>query len=114
DWLRLASRAELARSGDAFELPWFPLADVDRVIVSSEGPETLAQWAMVPDQVGLVELVELDAGITSITAATCFRSCNRQVLVTPSWGSLVAAKEADDRKRRIGVWVRLPSLPVRA
>ncbi len=114
EWLRLASRGELARPGDPFELPWFPLADADRVIVSSEGPESLARWVAVRDQAGLVDLVELDTGINPVTAVTCFRSRGGESLMVPSWGSLISSKAAEAGKRRTGAWIRLPDVPVRA
>lgn len=73
EWLRSASRGELVASGDPFELPRFPLTEDGRLIAFCEGPETLAAWQRIEEQVGLVDLTSVRSD-PAILVATCFRT----------------------------------------
>jgi len=104
EWVRRASRGELVRAGDPFELPRWRASLETVGYCEDEG--SLALWSASPATFGTADLVRLDAAYP--LAVRCFLDSTGTPIVTPSWGRQVLGSKAT----AAGVWIRLPALPV--
>jgi hypothetical protein len=107
EWIRDASRGDLTRPGEPFEVPDLPHRGA-QVVVYAEGAEELRAWAAVQDRAGLATLRYTDDR-KNRSVVTEFRNRAGPPLVKASFGSVFAAglAEAPDAG-----WIRLHSAPV--
>lgn len=103
-WLEAASRGELLKPNDHFELPQWPTSDC--VVGFSENEETFSRWSSVEATHGPVELAVVGEPVPF--AARRFLDHRNNVLIEPVWGRQIR----EVAKVRQGAWLRLPSLPV--
>lgn len=109
DWLRDASREELLRPGDPYELPVYSMpASPGPVIAFNEGPETFAAWARKPARSGLALFQLIGARAARVLAVESFRHDRLRDVVAPVWGTSIERLDEE----RIGAWLRLNALPV--
>lgn len=107
EWLRAASRGELLKAGEPFELPVFGQQSSTRPILAfREGPAQLATWTRAPRS-GLVDLAPVSDGRYAL-AARSFRSLAAREIARPEWA--VQLQEAKEGRK--GAWVRFDRLPV--
>lgn len=106
EWLARATKNDLVRSGDEFELPqWKSQAFT---VGFSETRDSFASWQHLSITSGQVEFVTLrDA---NALVARRFLDDQGHSVVEPSWGRYI--RESKDT--RLGAWIRLPGLPVLA
>ncbi|MHB1413984.1 MAG: ThiF family adenylyltransferase [Chloroflexota bacterium] len=108
EWLTVASRGELALSGEAFELPDLPASPGSvATIAFAEGPESLAVWQALAANSGLVDLVRLRSQ-PALWLARALCSRGGKVVHQPAWGECANAAGSPER----GLWVRLRQPPV--
>ncbi|MCK4624705.1 MAG: ThiF family adenylyltransferase [Phycisphaerae bacterium] len=106
-WLHAASKNELIRDGDPFELPDF--APEDPTFVWGESAETMGIWNSVNCRYGIVELCHLSGRNEndSVIAARAFKDASGEDIVRPDWGERVLdAKVLPD-----AMWIRLSEVP---
>lgn len=110
DWLKVASFGELVLPGEPFELPQYlpTTGGLDYTAVFSEGADTLAEWKGVKERAGFVELV-VTGDSHSLLVAKRFASPLGNTILTPNWGTTLAA--ANDNVET-GAWIRLKEPPV--
>jgi len=106
DWLRAADRDELIVPGEPFELPDFGPTTTP-VVAFWEDRKSFAQWADVDERSGFVRLTQL-RNRPEVVVVRAFQDGRRSELYVPDWGSLISAKDGQDR---IGLWIRLPEVP---
>src|SRR5262249_34540548 len=99
-WLSLASRNELLRTGDFFELPDYPSAR-DRLVVFSEGRRSLEFWRGSPVRSGYVELAAVPAA-KLVWAVRAFAPGKGKPIRALSWGSFLHVK---GRPAPLGIWL---------
>lgn len=108
-WLEAASRGELVRDGEPFELPQYPVdSDAYLSVVFSEAPESFAVWQSEPERVGIVEFYAFDRTV-AVQAVKSFQTLNGRKLLAPAWGRSVTHTEGSITH---GLWVRLCETPV--
>lgn len=106
-WLKLASKGELVKSDDYFELPHFPAATLD-LIVFSESPVTLQRWNDSDINYGLVQFVELKKD-PQILIVKRFKDIRNNDLYLPKWGTEISDAVAYPI---VGLWIKLKEIPV--
>ena len=107
EWLRAASRGELIKPGDPFELPVFgELSTTRPMLAFREGTDSLSLWNAAPRS-GFVDLSPVGNGRQAL-AARAFRTLAAQEVLRPRWGTLIA--EATESLK--GAWIRFDALPV--
>lgn len=113
DWLRRASRNELIRGGDPFELPFFGQRHPGGIqqVAFFEGPETFATWESVSATEGLVELATMPDrnGLAPWLVTIRWLDLNKAAVLVPSWGRRIS----DLRPDETGVWLRFNRVLVR-
>jgi hypothetical protein len=108
-WLSAASRDELVRRGDPFELPHFPCSPGQFAsVVFCEGTESFQVWQRIPEQSGLLELCYLREK-PPILLVKSFQSIDGKDLLMPSWGRALAIESGDTLR---GIWLRITNVPV--
>jgi len=107
EWIKAASRNELAFPGSPFELPHFPLTN-DVKFAFSEDSKSLEQWQDISDSVGLVDLLFLRQQ-PDVLFVKSFRSVQKQNLLAPKWGAVMAGNTDKPIK---GIWIRLNAVPI--
>lgn len=106
-WLEAASKDDLIRKGEPFELPAYPYRS-GHVVGFLEDETSRAEWKTVKAGQGLVELVRYP-GNGRVLAVRQFSTWGGKPLVRPKWGKIIS--EAQDGTEA-GIWVRWESLPV--
>lgn len=107
EWLRQASRGDLLRNGQSFELPDFRLGAEGR-LVTFETAERLELWRDAATRSGFVELWRLPP-LTKVRIVGAFTDSNGRVVVSaPSWSPSFRKRLED---RRYGIWVRIEAVP---
>jgi hypothetical protein len=107
EWLRAASRGELLKPGEPFELPVFGQQSSTKPILAfREGPAQLATWQSAPRS-GLADLVPVSDGRYAL-AVRSFRSLAVRDVARPEWAGVL--RDAKDGRK--GGWVRFDALPV--
>lgn len=108
-WLTLASRNELLRHGEPYELPQFPVIDPPQ-IAFYENAGSCVRWATTFERFGLVDIHRLAVN-EDVLVASRFRSPEGAMLVDLPWGDGLAASGAE---QALGIWIRLDAAPVMA
>ncbi len=107
-WITAAAENRLVAEGDPFELPPFPTR-VSTVWVSNETKAAYQIWENSPVQDGLVHWRRPDFN-REIAAVLEFKSVHEPVVKT-EWGSAIHNSKGSEG---VGLWVRLPGIPVKA
>ena len=108
EWLVAASRDELVRVGDPFELPYYwPTRYPETFVAFHEGRDTFAAWNRVQARAGHVELASVNERPRQLLAAVAFHAADGHELVRPRWGERISAATS----REMGVWLRLDEVP---
>ena len=107
EWLVAAADGTLLKAGDPFELPDFPEAAADPVVVFRESPTALARWR-TGARWGIVELMR-HPGIPKAFLTQRYSDGNGRLLPEVGWGAALATGAGDSER---GVWLRLDKLPV--
>jgi len=102
-WIELASRGELARSGDPFELPGYPRRSAGRVAFA-EPHATLRRWVETGTGSGYARLVGLpeDDGLMVIRA---FEDDKGRLISQTDWGRFI---EHNGGQAPVAPWLRAP------
>ena len=108
DWLRAASRGELVRPGDPFELPVYDGRADSGGVAFRECIDDLPTWLATAKRAGIAELVPVNRDRTQF-AVRAFQSPLGLDVVRPHWGAFIA----DARNADCGVWLRLDQMPYR-
>ncbi len=110
EWLRGASRGELIKRGEPFELPVFGRRNADGPIVAfREGADSVRAWGAVRERGGLAEFaVILDGATRRLLAVRAFQDGAGRQLVRVPWGRHIA--EAADTQ--LGAWFRFDAMPL--
>lgn len=110
DWLRAASRGQLAMPGDRFEIPQFFGAVASKEVVAfAEDAGTFAVWQGIGPNYGLVELMRIDTNRSHLVVRSFLDARGENELLTLPWGPGLCHPNA---ACEIGVWMRLPGPPV--
>jgi hypothetical protein len=110
DWLVDASRGELIKPGEPFELPQYPIDPASALSIAfSESPESYATWQGTVEESGLVDFYVLRRGV-SVQVVKAFRTLAGEGLLMPDWGPSV---ERGASMISHGFWFRLKETPVR-
>lgn len=111
DWLRRASRNELLKAGEPFELPVFgQFRDERSRIAFHEGAATFVAWADQTPTSGLADLVNASDGSgPGVLAVRRWTDLLGRSVVQPSWGSRVRSLAVAEK----ALWFRFPGLLVR-
>ena len=109
DWLEDASRDELTRPGEPFELPQFPTHKLLPFSVAfSESAASFLIWGSRAVAYGSVEFYVLKR-VVHIQVVRSFKTVDGKELYSPEWGSAIA-RESTVISR--GFWLRLTQTPV--
>lgn len=109
DWLRAASRDELLRPGEPYELPVYSMpGSKGPTIAFNEGPETFAAWTRKPARSGITLFQLMDARAPRVLAIEAFRHDRLRDAVAPVWGTSIESLDEE----RLGAWLRLSAQPV--
>ncbi|HZN95897.1 MAG TPA: hypothetical protein VFB81_24450, partial [Myxococcales bacterium] len=108
EWLEAASRDQLARPGDPFELPDKKYGDVGQ-IAFREDAQSLAAWSGIADTVGLADCISA-GGNPRASAVVAFRSLAGEDLLSVRWGDLLGP----GRRQAVhqALWLRCPAMPI--
>ncbi len=108
EWLSLASRKQLRKRGEPYELPQF-LHDARRAhIVFSENAESYAKWKSISPNYGLLDLVCIRKE-PDIFAVKSFMTTQNRILIASEFGAHLSKVPGPVLR---GIWVRLNQLPV--
>ena len=105
-WLELASRGELTKPSEPFELPVLPQKS-SALIAFSESPGQLGTWSEAP-RCGRAHLKILRQK-PDVAIVTGFETLGGELVTAPPWGRRISDLEESTIP---GVWVRLDALPV--
>lgn len=110
EWLRRASKNELLKAGEPFELPVFGQFQDGPTIAFREGPETFAAWHGSHEVVGIADLVCVrdDKESPAFAVVAWGDLLNREVL-RPAWGHRIGRSKVVHR----ALWFRFERLLVR-
>jgi len=105
EWLVAASKNDLIRIGEPFELPDFS-PDGDDVFAFAEDEFTFIRWKEIPDNCGLAAIASIQDSSFYVVRFDPLTT-HRPILV--NWG-----RELDDinKANEVGVWIRLKEIPV--
>lgn len=110
EWIKLASKNELQRPGDFFELPVFP-STLTEIIAYSESPVSLDKWMALSINYGIVELIKIK-NTSDIYITKEYRTIkDNKLIYKPSWGDFISNSYTDPLT---GLWVLLKDVPVMA
>ncbi len=110
DWLVDASRGELIKPGEPFELPQYPIDQASALSIAfSEALESYATWQGTVEEFGLVDFYVLRREV-SVQVVKAFRTLAGEGLLMPDWGPSV--KQGASMISH-GFWFRLRGTPVR-
>lgn len=111
EWLRRASRNELMKDGEPFELPVFGQFQRDGTTVAFyEGEATFARWSASDVTSGLADLVSVAEGnAPEALAVRRWTDLRRRPIHVPGWGRRIEGM----RPAQTAVWFRFPRLLVR-
>lgn len=111
DWLRRASRNELLKAGEPFELPVFgQFRDEGPRIAFHEGAATFAAWADQPTTSGLADLADASEGSgAGVLAVRRWTDLRGRSIIEPCWGSRIRSRAVAEK----ALWFRFPRLLVR-
>jgi molybdopterin/thiamine biosynthesis adenylyltransferase len=111
DWLRRASRNELLKAGEPFELPVFgQFRDDGSTIAFHEGAASFARWADPEPTSGLADLVKVTDGAgPGVFAVRRWADLRGRSIMEPVWGSRIESLTIAET----ALWFRLPRLLVR-
>ena len=104
-WLKLASKDELGKRGDPFELPYVPTVGQNS-IVFSEGPAALPSWLKQRRRSGRVQLNRLRDD-SPVLLADGFFSNRGEKLIQPEWGKALGSP-----LEGLDAWLMLNEVPV--
>jgi hypothetical protein len=107
EWIGAASRDELVRVGDPFELPYYWPSESLESVAFHEGSDTFRGWNAIDARAGLVDFVTINDQVGRRTAALAFRTASGQEVVRPTWGTRIARLPVADT----GVWLRINGVP---
>jgi len=102
EWLSLASRDDLVKSGDYFELPEYPFKS-DSLMVFSESSASLESWLTCSARSGFVKLAKVQA-VKPLLVVRSFETKAHQEILSPHWGSFLRLNE---QLATLGVWILL-------
>lgn len=110
DWLVAASRDELIRPGDPFELPYYgaPGMDTGSFIAFHEGAESFAIWRATQTRSGLAKIGMIGEPPYRLGVAKEFSTTGGQPVLRPGWGTNVSSSPEASQ----ALWVRLDDVPV--
>lgn len=110
-WLRAAAEGTLAKNGDAFELPDFPISHTEvEAFAFQEDCVSMMIWEDDNTYYGVARIIrkQLHSG-QSIAAVQSFRSSDsKNTVYRPVWGTVLDAIETYEE----ALWVRLKEIPV--
>jgi ThiF family len=109
-WLVDASRGELTKPGEPFELPQYPIDQVSPLSIAFwEGPESYATWQGTDEKCGFVDFYVFRREI-SVQVVKTLRTLAGENLLIPDWGpSVIQGANIISR----GLWFRLKETLVR-
>jgi ThiF family len=108
-WLIDASRGELIKPGEPFELPQYPIDQTSPLSIAfSEAPESYATWQEAAGEFGFVDFYVLRREI-SVQVVKAFKTLGGGVLLMPDWGPGVTQGASVISH---GFWFRLRETPV--
>lgn len=106
-WLEAASRNELIRDREPFELPAYPCLG-SRVVGFLEDEASYGEWERVTATQGLAELVRYP-GNEKLLAVQQFSTWGGKPLLRLPWGTKISSGQ---KTMETGIWIRWNSLPV--
>lgn len=111
EWLRRASRHELLKDGEPFEMPVFGQYNTTPTAIAFvEGPETFDAWTKTRATEGLADLVEVvRRDGRKILLVSGWRDVAKRALFAPALGTKLTALAASET----AVWIRFDGLLVR-
>ncbi len=108
-WLVDASRGELIKPGEPFELPQYPIDQASPLSIAfSEAPESYATWQGTAEEFGFVDFYVLRREI-SVQVVKAFKTLAGEALLMPDWGPGVTQGASVISH---GFWFRLRETPV--
>ena len=109
EWLVAASKNDLVREGEPFELPEFPNREGPSISVAfAEGPDTYSNWQNITEGAGLVEFFDTTLAKDYFIVGS-FLSRKKEVLWKLDWGNALSCQRGS---KFTGIWLRLGSPPV--
>jgi len=106
DWIEAASRGQLIRDGEPFDLPAVPFQGQDQ-IGFREDARSLDAWARAGETEGWADCAL--AGAPHLSAVTAFRTLRRRLVMSVPWGDLV---RRSPRRGTRTAWWRLREMPI--
>lgn len=108
EWLRRASRNELLKDGEPFEMPVFgQYKTTPTAIAFIEGPETFDAWSKTRVTEGIADLVEVvKRDSRKILLVSGWRDLTKHALFAPRLGTKFSALAASE----MAVWIRFDRL----
>lgn len=109
-WLRAASEGTLIKTGDAFELPDFPVSHIEPVFAFQEDLVSMMIWEDVDNHYGIAQILrkQIRSG-QSVAVIHSFCSIDSQKTVyQPVWGTVVDTNGTYEE----ALWIRLNEIPV--
>ena len=108
-WLEAASKGDLRREGEPYELPVFNTrAAPDRRLAFNETRESFDHWSSEYDSWGSVDLVQLDEP-SDIVLTTEFSDQDGDTVYHPEWGDYVTTASRNPIR---GAWLLLEEPPI--
>lgn len=106
EWLRRASRGELALPGDPFELPDF--APSPPVICFTEDEGTFAKWEARPDTAAGIAEIGWGSASKKWLFVRRFNDGRNRTILNCGWGNYISSLE----QTYTSIWLRLSEVPV--
>ena len=106
-WLIAASKGELLRPGEPYELPPLPFRAGDKILLAFSEKQGLEAWAGVTQRVGFAEMGQI-LGQSKSVFVKSFKTLQGQELYSPSWGQVFSKAEV----AHTGIWIRLDQFPL--
>jgi hypothetical protein len=106
-WLELAHVGELSVLGEPLELPHYPTKTL-KTVAFSENARSFAEWQLLPDQVGLVRLKQLNAK-PSVFYTESFQSKGNKTILDVTWGTHLTEANFSEMS---AIWVMVRNIIV--
>lgn len=110
EWLVTASKNELLRPGDPFELPDFPKKRGNdlKTVVFSEDSDSMQIWTQINEAWGIVKLEEYET-VRKHVFVKLYLSAKEKELYKPRYGSVLSSSAKNNFE---GIWIKIHHLPV--
>ncbi|MDP2644042.1 MAG: ThiF family adenylyltransferase [Desulfobacterales bacterium] len=108
DWLKKASKNELTKKDDPFEIPNFPRGANEPLIVFNEDEVSMAFWKKSNQKYGLLKLSNLKKH-KEVFVVSEFQDISSNTLFKPRWGECT---EEIQKPISTALWLKLDKIPV--